>query len=64
MCAQAGEVNTGAFDPFDRIADWLIEQALGETDVNTVFEGCCNRLQAAGIPLWRAPVSTPPRSKT
>ncbi|MGA9277194.1 pyridoxal phosphate-dependent decarboxylase family protein [Ilumatobacter sp.] len=23
MCAQAGEVNTGAFDPFDEIADWL-----------------------------------------
>ncbi len=23
MCAQAGEVNTGAFDPFDRLADWL-----------------------------------------
>jgi len=23
MCAQAGEVNTGAFDPFDQIADWL-----------------------------------------
>lgn len=23
MCAQAGEVNTGGFDPFDEIADWL-----------------------------------------
>ncbi len=23
ICAQAGEVNTGAFDPFDAIADWL-----------------------------------------
>ena len=22
LCAQAGEVNTGAFDPFDRLADW------------------------------------------
>lgn len=22
VCAQAGEVNSGAFDPFDRIADW------------------------------------------
>lgn len=22
VCAQAGEVNTGAFDPFDRISDW------------------------------------------
>jgi glutamate/tyrosine decarboxylase-like PLP-dependent enzyme len=24
VCAQAGEVNTGAFDPFDAIADWLV----------------------------------------
>ena len=23
VCAQAGEVNTGAFDPFDDIADWV-----------------------------------------
>ena len=23
VCAQAGEVNTGAFDPFDEIADWV-----------------------------------------
>jgi glutamate/tyrosine decarboxylase-like PLP-dependent enzyme len=23
VCAQAGDVNTGAFDPFDEIADWL-----------------------------------------
>ena len=23
VCAQAGEVNTGAFDPFNEIADWL-----------------------------------------
>ncbi len=27
VCAQAGEVNTGAFDPFDGIADWLAERS-------------------------------------
>lgn len=27
VCAQAGEVNTGAFDPFDDIADWLAERS-------------------------------------
>ncbi len=27
VCAQAGEVNTGAFDPFDEIADWLAERS-------------------------------------
>ena len=26
VCAQAGEVNTGAFDPFDAIADWTAER--------------------------------------
>ncbi len=25
-CAQAGEVNTGAFDPFDPIADWVADR--------------------------------------
>ncbi len=27
LCAQAGEVNSGAFDPFDEIADWLAERS-------------------------------------
>ena len=27
VCAQAGEVNSGAFDPFDQIADWLAERS-------------------------------------
>jgi glutamate/tyrosine decarboxylase-like PLP-dependent enzyme len=27
VCAQAGEVNTGAFDPFASIADWAAERA-------------------------------------
>jgi glutamate/tyrosine decarboxylase-like PLP-dependent enzyme len=27
LCAQAGEVNTGAFDPFEPIADWVAERA-------------------------------------
>jgi glutamate/tyrosine decarboxylase-like PLP-dependent enzyme len=27
VCAQAGEVNTGAFDAFDEIADWLAERS-------------------------------------
>jgi glutamate/tyrosine decarboxylase-like PLP-dependent enzyme len=27
VCAQAGDVNTGAFDPFDEIADWLSERS-------------------------------------
>jgi len=27
VCAQAGDVNTGAFDPFDEIADWVSERS-------------------------------------
>jgi hypothetical protein len=27
VCAQAGDVNTGAFDPFDQLADWLSERS-------------------------------------
>jgi glutamate/tyrosine decarboxylase-like PLP-dependent enzyme len=27
LCAQAGEVNTGAFDPFEPVADWVAERA-------------------------------------
>ena len=27
VCAQAGEVNTGAFDPFEEIADWLAHRS-------------------------------------
>jgi glutamate/tyrosine decarboxylase-like PLP-dependent enzyme len=27
VCAQAGEVNSGAFDPFEEIADWLAERS-------------------------------------
>ncbi|MHA1570484.1 MAG: hypothetical protein ACTSWM_01585, partial [Alphaproteobacteria bacterium] len=38
----------------DTLADWLMSQALGETDMESLIEGCCNRLAAAGIPLSRA----------
>lgn len=36
------------------VADWLMTEALGETDVEKLLKGCCERLRAAGIPLWRA----------
>jgi adenylate cyclase len=41
----------------DGVADWLMSQALGEGDVHDIVGGCCDRLLAAGIPLWRAFVS-------
>lgn len=44
---------------FGEIADWMMSQALGETDVPSLFEGCCLRLRAAGFPLWRALLTYP-----
>ena len=41
----------------DGVADWLMSQALGEGDVQDIVSGCCDRLLAAGIPLWRSFVS-------
>ncbi len=49
---QAGAVRDAGL--IDGVADWLMEQALAETDFETLFEGCCQRLLAAGVPLWRA----------
>ncbi|MCG8510103.1 MAG: adenylate/guanylate cyclase domain-containing protein [Rhodospirillales bacterium] len=37
----------------DAIADWLISESLGNSTVETLFEGACTRLHSAGIPLWR-----------
>lgn len=37
----------------DQVADWLISQALAGANIETLFVGCCERLHAAGIPLWR-----------
>ncbi|MFT5446044.1 MAG: adenylate cyclase [Gammaproteobacteria bacterium] len=38
----------------DQTAEWLVEQALGESDVGQILAGCCERLLAAGVPLSRA----------
>ncbi len=37
LCAQAGEVNTGAFDPFDALADWLAAFDHGWLHVDGAF---------------------------
>lgn len=38
----------------DDLANWLMQQALGESDLEPVVTSCCERLHAAGIPLARA----------
>lgn len=41
----------------DSVANWLMDQALGDASVENLMEGCCNRLRATGIPLWRAQIA-------
>ena len=42
----------------DTVADWLMDQALmGAPSVEQIVDGCCARLSAAGIPLWRSYVA-------
>ncbi len=44
----------GASPLIDAVIDWLTGQALGSTELETLIDGCCERLTAAGVPLWRA----------
>ena len=37
----------------DATADWLMTQALGDTSMERLVEGCCARLWGAGVPLHR-----------
>jgi adenylate cyclase len=41
----------------DSVADWLMVQALEETANEAVFEGCCEQILAAGLPLFRAHIA-------
>ena len=39
------------------VSDWLIGRALGDTGIEALFGGLCERLVEAGLPLWRAHVA-------
>lgn len=41
----------------DSVADWLMSRCLSTTDLEAIFDGCCVRLLAAGVPLWRCHVA-------
>lgn len=41
----------------DSLADWLVDQSLGDTPLEEIFEGTCKRLYAAGIPIARSHVT-------
>ena len=52
------DVSTNVVDDglIDSVANWLMDQALGNASVENLMEGCCKRLRATGIPLWRAQI--------
>jgi adenylate cyclase len=39
------------------ISDWLVHQGLWRADVPTLLDGYCERLVAAGVPIWRGYLS-------
>jgi adenylate cyclase len=39
------------------ISDWLVHQGLWRADVPTLLGGYCERLVAAGVPIWRGYLS-------
>src|SRR5919106_3215469 len=39
------------------ISDWLVHQGLWRADVPTLLGGYCERLAAAGVPIWRGYLS-------
>lgn len=41
----------------DEVADWLMESALGQADMEALVSGCIERLGAAGLPLSRVQVA-------
>lgn len=48
---------SGSSALIDQVADWLMAQSLETTTIEALFEGCCYRLYAAGIPLFRVHIA-------
>jgi len=41
----------------ERVAEWLMAQALKDADLEAVVRGCCERLHGAGVPIARGQLS-------
>jgi len=41
----------------DQVADWLMAESLRTTTIDDLFEGYCERLYAAGMPLFRVHIA-------
>lgn len=46
--------STGGAVLVNSVTDWLMQQALGQAEIEDIFDGCCQRLDAAGLPVARA----------
>jgi len=46
--------STGGTVLVNSVTDWLMQQALGQAEIEDIFDGCCQRLDAAGLPVSRA----------
>ena len=64
--SRTGELNELGISPesasqssmlIDQVGEWLMSQALGEASLESVFEGCCEGLLAAGLPLLRTHIA-------
>ncbi|MBT6119574.1 MAG: hypothetical protein HOH66_17065, partial [Rhodospirillaceae bacterium] len=53
----AGADAAGTPATIETVADWLTDQALAEMEVDDLVDGLCDRLHAAGVPIWRAHVT-------
>ena len=57
LAEQVSQAAVQAPSLIDEVANWLMTQALEETDFESMYEGCCERLLAAGVPLWRGHIA-------
>lgn len=53
MALTAAEPSGGS-DLIGTVENWLMAQTLGEPELQNLFDGCCARLHAAGVPIARA----------
>ncbi len=50
----SGSLNS---DQLNQLADWVVAQAVAGQELPQLFPECCERLCAAGLPLWRAHIT-------
>lgn len=53
MESTLSEESTSGSILIDNVSEWLMSQALDTGSVENIFQGCCDRLVAAGMPLSR-----------